>query len=235
MVKYKITVLILIILLSSSNLFSAPAISLSEPGYDFGKVIQHTTMTHTFWVKSIGNETLEITQIVPGCGCTEVPLEDSVLAPGDSSKLEIVFSSKAFRGYVTKKPYLITNISDDPVFIEIKAEVLTKTEQLEPLSLTPYKLDVSQFTQKPRRIAKFLIENQSDQDYNLTLLDSSENLFKVSLPDKIKAGETLEGQVEVLKEMTEQQFEKSFTFKINDEKNTRFTMPVRRIYRVLNK
>lgn len=211
---------------------AGPVVEIPNPLFDFGKVCQRAQVAHTFWIKSVGDDTLRITKVVPGCGCTKAPLQDSVIAPGDSAALEIFFSTKSYRGIVSKRPYLETNAGEEKVYVKITSELLPEPDSAMPLSLSPYNLDVSQFTQKPRRRAKFLIHNKSDQDYEITLVDWSRKHFDVKLPNKIKAGETAEGMVIVHEEAVETEFEQSLTFEINDEANSRYSLPVKRMYRI---
>jgi len=211
---------------------AGPAVEIPDPLFDFGKVCQGAKVAHTFWIKSVGDDTLRITKVVSGCGCTKAPIEDSVIAPGDSTALEIFFSTKSFRGMVSKRPYLETNAGGEKVYVKIQAELLPEPDTVMPLSLSPYNLDVSQFTQRPRRKAKFLIQNKSDQDYEITLIDWSKKHFDVKLPQKIKAGETVDGIVIVHENAIETEFEQSLTFEINDETHSRYTLPVKRMYRI---
>jgi len=230
------TVLIVVVLINISVPFvsAAPAIEIAGPVFDFGKVTQHTDISHTFWIKSVGTDTLRILKVEPGCGCTKAPLRDSVLAPGDSTDLEIIFSTRSYRGYVSKKPYLETNIGDedeDRVFLKIQAELIPNPDDMTPIHLKPYQLDVSQFTQKPRRKAHFKIINVTDQTYEITPVDTSYKYFDVELPKKIGPGETVEGTVIVHDDALEKEFYQSITFELNDDGNSRFSLPVQRKYR----
>ncbi len=222
---------ILFIILSSAA-FAGPAIEIPNASFDFGKVRQHAVVSHSFWIKSVGDDTLHITKVVPGCGCTKAPLEDSVLAPGDSTRLDIFFSTRSFRGYVTKRPYLETNISDEKTYLKIYALLLPEPEKDTPLVINPNPLDISQFTDLPRRKGTFLIENRSNHDVELTLIDWARDYFDVKLPKKIKAGEAAQGTVTIHKDKIPEEFEHSLTFQINDDKQTRYTLPVKRVVRI---
>ncbi len=211
---------------------AGPAVEIPNPEFNFGRVCQKSKISHIFWIKSTGDDSLRITKIVPGCGCTQAPITDSVIAPGDSTAWEIFFTSRSYRGKVTKRPYFETNAGDRKYYVRITAELIPEPDTVMPLSLNPYNLDVSQFTSKPRRRAKFLIENKSSRDYELTLIDWSRKYFDVELPKKIKAGETAEGIVTVHKDMVDSEFEQSLTFEISDENHTRYTLPVRRMVRI---
>ncbi len=222
----------LIICLSLTvSLYAAPQIEIPESSFNFGKAPQKAKVSHTFWIKSVGTDTLVIEKIIPGCGCTKAPLQDSVLAPGDSTSLEIIFATKSFRGFVAKKPYLETNISDEKVYLRIDAELFPKPESIGPVGFEPFKLDVSQYTKKPRRKAKFQLVNKSDKDYEITLVDIDGKAFDVKMPKKIKAGESIDGMITIHKDKLDKEFDSSFTIEINDDFRTRVSLPIRRIIR----
>ncbi|NOY88562.1 MAG: DUF1573 domain-containing protein [FCB group bacterium] len=236
MMKYNsIFLMIIIFLFPFLTVTANPAFQLSETTFNFGKTAQHIKVNHTFWIKSTGNDTLRITKIVPGCGCTQIPLKDSVLAPGDSVALDIILSTRSYRGYLAKRPYFITNASSEKQYLKIFADLLPKPEESQPVTVKPFKVDVSQFTKLARRRAKFLIVNKSDRDFKIKLIDGNNKDFDVTLPNKVKAGETAEGMIEVHKDAIKKSFEQSFTFQINDDQQSRFTVPVRREYKILIK
>jgi hypothetical protein len=230
--RFTLSFFTLLLLAYTGRLYAGPAIEIPEPTFDFGRVCQNAKIAHIFWIKSVGDDTLRVTKVVPGCGCTQAPLRDSTIAPGDSTDLEIFFSTKSYRGPVSKRPYLVTNAGPDNVYVKISAQLEPEPEAVMPISLSPYTLDISQFSEQPRRKAKFLIQNKGDQDYELTLVDWSRNHFDVELPKKIKAGETVEGLVTIHEDKVESEFEQSLTFETNDENHTRYTLPVKRMYRI---
>ena len=43
-----------------------PEISLSETIWDFGRTPQHSHVSHTFWIKNVGGDTLRILKVKPG-------------------------------------------------------------------------------------------------------------------------------------------------------------------------
>lgn len=226
--KVALTIIFCLTVLSAA-VSAGPAVKVVDPVFDFGKTQQHMKVTRDFWIKSIGDQPLVITKVVPGCGCTEIPLRDSVIAPGDSTVLAITFSTKSFAGKITKSPYLMTNVSDKPVRLTIKAEVVIEPEKMAPLNIMPFEIDLAGPGQKDLRHAIFLIQNQGSQDMKLTLIDQPADLFETSLPAGVKAGETVEAMVVVKKEAAGKDFEKSVTFEVNDADKTRYTIPVSRV------
>ena len=234
--KLKTNLIILLaamfVISAASSLVAGPKLYIPEPTFNFGKVPQRATVSHTFWLKSDGDDTLKITKVVPGCGCTKAPLKDSVLAPGDSTAISIYFDSKSYRGFVSKKPYLETNIGDQKFYLQIHTEVLPEPEQMRPVKLKPYILDVSQFSVKPRRRARSWIINESEDDLTLNMLDDKEKSFVVKLPKLVKANDSAQIIITVNKDAIESEFNESFTFEISDEVRSRFSLPVRRMYRI---
>jgi hypothetical protein len=224
---------VVILVLFPAMSFGAPGVKIKNDTFNFGKVLQNTTLTHAYWIKSTGDDTLLITEVVPGCGCTQMPLLDSTVAPGDSTRLDIIFTTRSFIGNVNKRPYVMTNASTDKVGMSIYAEVLVDPETGLPLVLRPARLDVSQFTAQPRRRAIFQIVNKSSEDLLLQVIDSSFKSFEVILPSKIKAGTTAEGTVIVKKTDIARAFKESFTFEaVGTESRDLFTLPVERMYNV---
>lgn len=213
-------------------LHAAPAVKIPGDTFDFGKVIQNATNTHTFWIKSTGSDTLRITAVEPGCGCTQLPLTDSSIAPGDSLRLDIIFSTKSFIGNVNKRPFIVTNANPTNANMSIFAEILTEPEGMMPITMRPAKLDVSQFTTTARRRATFQLVNKSPETLKLALIDTLFKSFTVELPKSIKSGETAQGTIIVKKGNIEKSFKESFTFEaLGSESRDRFTLPIERMYR----
>lgn len=224
----------LVVGLSTSGV-AAPGVKINNDTFDFGKVIQNATTTHTFWIKSTGTETLRITGVEPGCGCTQMPLTDSSVAVGDSTPLQIIFSTKSFIGNVNKRPFIATNAPapHSSPGMSIFAEILTDPESALPVVLRPARLDVSQFTVQPRRRATFEIVNKSSEPLKISPVDTVHKSFTIELPAKIGAGETVKGTVIVKKSEIEKSFRESFTLEVvGSESRDRYTLPIERIYRI---
>lgn len=78
---------------------------------------------------------------------------------------------------------------------------------------------------------KFTITNVSDRIVSLTLVAGLPGTFDVELPEKIEAGKSASGKLTLTAEALETKFEKSFTLQVDDENNSRFTVPVKRSIR----
>lgn len=229
----KLPAQMLILMIAAAAVMAEPGVKIPNDTFDFGKVVQNQTTTHSFWIKSTGSDTLRITEVVPGCGCTQMPLLDSVLGPGDSTRLDIVFTTRSFVGHVNKRPYVVTNTPTGKAGMSIFAEILTDPESAVPVVIRPPKLDVSQFTSQPRRRATFQVVNKSAQGLEVHLLDTAYKSFDIQLPARIKAGATVEGTVFVKKDRVASAFKESFTFEVvGADARDVYTLPVDRMYHV---
>ncbi|MFQ5500410.1 MAG: hypothetical protein ACE5FH_12140 [Candidatus Zixiibacteriota bacterium] len=154
-----------------------------------------------------------------------------MLAVGDSTNLEIIFSTKKYTRRITKRPKIQTNEGPPDKFVQIIANVVKRPDSTYPVVMRPYKLDLSQFTQKVRDKIEFNITNVSDNKINVSLIAAPSNLMEVDLPSSIDAGATARAVVKLTAAAIDRSFDKSITFELDDEKNSRFTIPVKRSLR----
>ena len=226
--------LVLIGSIAAASVISAdgPGVEIVGATVNFGQVTQDKILVHDCWIKATGDRPVKITLIFPGCGCTQIPLEDSTIAPGDSTALRIQFNTSKFMGHINKRPTIKTNITGKtPLKLDIHADVLIEGDSAWPVVVQPDLLDVSQYTEKERRRASFHLVNRSDEDFAVTAIDTSLLAFEVNVPDKLKAGETIEGKLRVRKDRVEDDFEESVTFRLDGKESYYVTLPVQRRYR----
>jgi len=219
---------ILLIFILTGTVSAQSALQIKEPIFDFGYVPQNSTVSHIFWLYSTGNEPLNIIEVQPGCGCTKAPLEKDIVPVGDSTQLEILFSSRLYDGPLTKRPAIETDEGKIKKYLQFSANIYKDPSKTEPIVLNPNIFDMSRFGEKDRTKLQFEITNASDKDLKLEVIDHPEAMLKIDFPDKIKAGRTETGKVEVKNFFKNIEFEKSITIELNDKNHTRFTIPVKR-------
>ena len=111
----------------SAALGNAPRIEVSPIEYDFG-TIPYESAEHTFNVKNIGGEALEIFRVSTSCGCTKGEVKSKRIAPGESTALVVTFDpnlmAEQISGKILRKIYLKSNDPENPeVEITITANV----------------------------------------------------------------------------------------------------------------
>ncbi len=158
-------------------------------------------------------------------------MEKEAIAVGDSTRLEIIFDTKNYSGPVSKRPKIETNEGPPEKYVQISCAINARPDSTYPIIIKPYKLDLTQFGEKVRNEVKFTVENVSDKDVQLTAPSIPEQFLTVNLPKVVKAGKTAEAIVKLKKEATDKEFEKSITLQCNDEKSSRFTIPLKRMIR----
>lgn len=158
-------------------------------------------------------------------------MEKKEIAVGDSTRLEIIFSTKKYNKKITKSPRIQTNEGPPDKRVQIVATVVARPDSTYPLVMKPYKLDLTQFGEKVRDEIEFKIMNKSDENIDIEMVSTYDELFEVDLPKSISAGETIKCKLKLKDAALKEKFEKSFTFKLNDERLSRYTIPVKRSIR----
>jgi hypothetical protein len=91
-----------------------PVIRFDQRTIDFGRIPQHVSRAQTFTFRNDGTEPLRILKVTPDCGCTVAEPADTIIAPGASTTLRVVFSSGEFEGDQRKVVILETNDPAEP-------------------------------------------------------------------------------------------------------------------------
>jgi hypothetical protein len=214
--------------LGLGGLNAAPLLATDQLEFDFGYAPQNSKVCRIFELRNDGDDTLRITKVIPGCGCTKAPLKDSVLAPGERTELEIIFSTGAYTGLVTKRPRVETNEGGVSRNLMIATNVLPRPDSTYPIQIRPYKLDLSQFGETVRDQMKFTIANVSDGSLGLSLVSFPPELMTVQMPASVPAKGSVQGLVMLTEKAVETSFESSITIQLDDSAKTRFTIPIKR-------
>jgi hypothetical protein len=224
--KKKLTATILIALLSfcTGIAFGQSVMKVPVESYDFGYAPQNANISHRFWLYSNGTDTLKITSVKPGCGCTKAPLEKSIVAPGDSTMVELIFNTKKYSGKMSKSATIITNALQATNQVSFSTSVMNDKDTTLPATFTPEIVTVHRVADKAPDKFVLSIQNSSAGDITPVLDGCPRDLFDVKLPKKIKAGKTAEAEIKINKMVPA--FEKSFTIQLDDAKASRFTIPV---------
>ena len=100
----------------ASTVTAGPQIKFEEARHDFGTV-EPQVLKHAYKFKNIGDKTLEISNVQPGCGCTVVPDYDKKVEPGKEGTITLVVEkTDSYKGPVTKTASVTTNDPDQPSF-----------------------------------------------------------------------------------------------------------------------
>ncbi len=95
--------------MTSEELENAPVASFASTTFDFGKINQREKANAQFIFKNTGKSDLIIRKIRTTCGCTTVTPPNTVIKPGEESKIEAVFDAGARKGKQHKVVVVTTN------------------------------------------------------------------------------------------------------------------------------
>jgi hypothetical protein len=102
----------------------APKIAFEKEQFTFPKTKTGEKIKYSFKFKNEGKSDLIIRKTKASCGCTATEPEKSVLKPGESSSINIIFDTKNMTGHQHKTVYVYNN---DPrystVALHIEGEV----------------------------------------------------------------------------------------------------------------
>ncbi len=219
-------IMMICIFMIPSMLSAQPKMEFQHSYFDFGYAPQNAELYHDFWLKSVGDKELVISNIKTGCSCTRAPLEKDVIAPGDSARLKIIFSTGRYKGRTFKRPIVETNEGSDRRQLTIIAQILTDQDSMFPLAVEPLMLEFLIDSDKSKRVKEIKITNNSEQDFDLNLVEFPENLLSIEFPESIPAGRTATAVVRLADKALNSEFKNSFTFELNDEDQTRYTVGI---------
>jgi hypothetical protein len=205
----------------------APKLQAPEVNFDFGYIPQVSKVGHPFALHNVGNGELKILKVKPSCGCTQAPLEKDLVGPGDSTSVEIIFTSKSnYRGVMNKSAAVTTN--DDTygtLRLRFSATINENPDSVGPVQLTPW--DIKYNPTERSETMTVEVKNVSDKPLDLQMVSFPHKYLDIDFPaGALAPGKTETIGVKIRGDVSDQAFEKSFTFATGDEANTRFTIPV---------
>ncbi len=100
-------------------------IKFDKTTHDFGKIKKGAkNVKCKFKYTNVGSDVLFITRIVKSCGCTEPVYSKQPLMPGQSSEIEVGYTTTDVIGVFNKKLTVFSNAATESVIITIKGEVI---------------------------------------------------------------------------------------------------------------
>jgi hypothetical protein len=202
---------------------AGPQITIPEKHWDYGFVPQNAVLTHTYLIKNIGDDTLRITEVKPGCSCTAAPIQKQILPPGDSTSVELIFNPKHSRGTATKNAQINSN---DPVNgserIDFTCIIYADSGYFRPVKVNPSKLEFS--SKNPR--FNVVIQNDTGSALELKLVETLPPDLRLKIKNNvISVGKKGEITLEWKGMEPEYDIERVLTFDTNTELVPRFTIP----------
>lgn len=207
-------------------------IGFSENYWYFGYLPTGAVVHHDFWIHNSGGDTLRISKVTPGCGCTTAPLSKDAIAPGDSARLSVVFDTENMLGKMIKDVTIESNDPDKP-----KAQVTfmgVLNSEHPKVKVRPNVIRFFPSAANNNRMQKTLVvSNGFDTDIELRAIDYPRSLIKITPAlVRIKARSSVNIDVEQTVAATaEEDALGSITFDFTGPENERTTIPLVTYYK----
>jgi hypothetical protein len=152
-----------------SSLFEGPVIRFQERQVDFGELKQASHATHRFEFSNDGTEPLRIEKVEASCGCTAAAPTDSLILPGQSSAIEITFSTRDFQGNISKVVAVYTN---DPA--EPRVDLVLRADIVPIIRLGKEWVDFGPVQRGSNQTAAVLISADEGTDFRIERIEGGE-------------------------------------------------------------
>lgn len=127
----------------ATGLAAGPRLEIGEAEWDFGKVYQGATATHTLTLKNAGDQDFKILLIRVSCTeCLSHSDIEDVITPGKHQELTLYYYAKFNPGEHSAFVFIQSNDPDQPIVqIPIRATILS-SEHAPRIDLNPTSFDV---------------------------------------------------------------------------------------------
>jgi hypothetical protein len=203
-----------------------PKIFLPETMWDFGHVPKTGTVSHTYLVKNVGEDTLVIVKVRTTCGCTTAPLSKQRLAPNETAEMEVIFDPRKIKvGETTKGLHVISN---DPVnpFCDVRfAAKIGMSNSL--VKLTPAEISFDTVSQGTEDARTLTIENISKEKLSIEVIEGpGENVDLDLRTRSLEPGESTQIGLKLKRDASLGNLHTSLTLDFECSRITRVTIPI---------
>ncbi|HBA86991.1 MAG TPA: hypothetical protein DCZ75_03090 [Geobacter sp.] len=166
---------------------AAPELSVGKGTYNFGTVTQGKKVTHVFTIKNGGDQPLQIKKLEAACGCTAVKPSTSVVQPGRSAEIEVIFDSSAFSGKVQKTVTMTTNAGKTPTYTFAMEGSVT-----EELQVIPRQLSLGSLASGVAKQVTVIVTNNGGNSVKILAVNVNSN--SLQMKPTIRKGELKPGE-----------------------------------------
>lgn len=223
-------ILCLVLVMLAVGVLAQPRFEITGNRFSFGMVPQSSTVANYFWFKSTGLDTVRITEIKTGCSCAHIPLPKDWIAPGDSMLVGFFWETEHRIGSTGKYPYITWSEHEEPARLFLTADVAAEPDSSRPLSIKPYKAELSRLGTKSIDSVGINFTNHQATPIVMKVVSVLTDEYKVVYPDTIPANGSATGYIKINPAYADKEFKGSVTFEYaaSEVENKRFTIPIRR-------
>ena len=168
--------------------FAAAELTVAEPNFNFGTIPQGKKVPHNFVIRNSGDAPLQIKEVNVSCGCTAAKPSTSLVAPGKSAEIQVLFDSTSFNGKVQKSISLVTNAGKAPRFtLNLEGTIV------EALQVTPRQLSLGALKPGVAKQTSVTVTNREGNSVRLVSVSTTSNTLQIKAvirKNELKPGET---------------------------------------------
>jgi hypothetical protein len=203
-----------------------PKIYLPHTLWDFGYVPKTGSVSHTYQIKNIGDDTLIIVKVRTTCGCTTAPLSKQRLAPGETAEMEVIFDPRRIKvGESSKRLQVISNDSVNP-FADVRFTAkIGLTNSL--VKLTPTEINFDTIYSVTEEMRTRTLENISGEEVSLSVVEGPGKGVELDLnAQNLKPGESTQINFKLKKDAALGNLSTSLTLDFECSKIARVSIPI---------
>lgn len=198
MKRLSFIIIALVICISKGQAQLAEPLFFKEKIHDFGEILEHQgNADYEFIFTNNSGRPVRIISVQASCGCTTPGWTKEVVAPGKTGFIKASYDPKGRPGYFNKSLTVTTDLSANPVVLQIKGAVVDKlTVKDETLSTANGNLKLKNnsfsfgkiFINKQAAVSEFAVLNDGPEKIDFKEVVAP-NYLQVITPQSLKPGE----------------------------------------------
>jgi hypothetical protein len=146
--------------------------------HDFGRIKEEGgKVVHNFKFKNDGKQPIIIKNVQSSCGCTTPEWSKTPVMPGKSGFVSAEFDPLERPGAFSKQIMVYNNITNDPITLEIKGDVIPKTKQVEDL----YRYNIGDLRLVSNHVAFARIFNTEKKTQSVDVVNNSNKAISIAV------------------------------------------------------
>ncbi len=197
-------------------------IEIEEDLFDFGFIPIDYKFIHYYRVKNVGKGNLKIDRLVPGCDCSTAHTSDTLIPPGETGIIKLLFDTKNYYGPNTRYITVHSNDPENPT-VELKYKsnigVMPKYFKIEPRSL---------FFLSGHKEKLLKLRNLSKDEIQYSITTDIDSIYTIDKPDgKIGRGSDISLNIAPIEKLGRGTYFSSFVVTIKADHEIKISVPVK--------
>lgn len=182
----KIILIFLAFISAVAAQLNGPKISFNEEFFDFKDIVEGENVSHDFIVTNTGNEKLIIQSVKASCGCTAVKPEKNELAPNETTKIKVIYSTRGRVGKAEKYVYVKSNDPENSeVRLKFAANVLEKEITGAAIFLSRRLFSVNEVTEGQKLNYEVVVTNRGKKALNISKINPTSDKITAKIDKQI--------------------------------------------------